>query len=35
MMIRIVFGGVIIGSFGGLFAILISFRTDEHVIEAA
>ena len=35
MMMRIVFGGVIINSFVSLFAILISFRTDEHVIEAA
>jgi len=35
MMMRVVFGGVIIGSFVSLFAILISFRTDEHVIEAA
>lgn len=34
-MMRIVFGGVIINSFVSLFAILISFRTDEHVIEAA
>ena len=35
MMMRIVFGGVIINSFVSLFAILISFRTDEHVIETA
>lgn len=35
MMTRIMFGGVIIGVFVGVFAIFISFRTDEHIIEAA
>ena len=35
MIMRIMFGGVIVGVFVGVFAILLSFRTDEHVIEAA
>ncbi len=35
MMTRIMFGGVILGVFVGVFAIFLSFRTDEHVIEAA
>ena len=35
MMTRIMFGGIIIGVFVGLFAMFISFRTDEHIIEAA
>lgn len=35
MMMRIIFGGLVIGSFIGVFAIFLSFRTNEHVIEAA